>query len=289
MGQYTRHILASLAIHMLLLAGILGMTYPCRQYHPVLLVDFDIVADMGKTGTPCQDRRQKNKKLKLASRKTSRTSANVPGPTVTQRQPVSVSKSTKFILHQAHKRNAKPFRQVRQAALIPAHKSAHENPKPAETPNPKKPVPAPAQPSQVYSMDMKALNITHPLPETRPAMATGALSQPSTAGENVHPNVGQDASIKQAQYMSEQFDYIRDRIMRILEYPRLARRMGWSGRTKIRFIINNDGSVKDIRIVSSSGHAILDRYAMAAVKKVAPFPKPPGEAEIVIPVTYKLK
>jgi periplasmic protein TonB len=89
-------------------------------------------------------------------------------------------------------------------------------------------------------------------------------------------------------YFNEQFSYIRDKILRNVHYPDAARRMGWQGKVILSFVIAADGSVRDFRIVQSSGFSILDRSAIETVSDTAPFPKPPGEAQLVIPIVYRL-
>jgi len=77
-------------------------------------------------------------------------------------------------------------------------------------------------------------------------------------------------------------------IQRGIAYPALARKMGWEGRVVVAFRILPDGSVRDVRVVEGSGHAILDRNAVEAVRSASPFPLPPPAAEILTPVVYKL-
>jgi protein TonB len=89
-------------------------------------------------------------------------------------------------------------------------------------------------------------------------------------------------------YLRENFSYIRDRIQKRVVYPKIARQMGWQGRVKVSFIIFADGFAKDVNIIQTSGVEVLDRSAMKAVKDASPFPKPPCEAQIIIPVVYKL-
>lgn len=89
-------------------------------------------------------------------------------------------------------------------------------------------------------------------------------------------------------YIKEHFSYIRDIITKNISYPYMARKMGWSGRVTVSFIIAENGSVKDIRIVESSGYDLLDKNAVDTVRKVSPFPRPPVTAEIVVPVVYRL-
>ncbi len=57
----------------------------------------------------------------------------------------------------------------------------------------------------------------------------------------------------------------------------------------VSFIIMEDRRVTNIKIVKSSGHAVLDRNVLETIREVQPFPKPPVRAELFIPVNYVLK
>jgi protein TonB len=92
----------------------------------------------------------------------------------------------------------------------------------------------------------------------------------------------------QGRYLERDFAYIRDAIQQGIAYPAMARRMGWEGRVVVSFLVLSDGSVRDVRVVQGSGHSALDRGAVDAVRKAAPFPRPPAEAEIITPVVYRL-
>ena len=90
-------------------------------------------------------------------------------------------------------------------------------------------------------------------------------------------------------YVAAQFTYIRGLILKNLVYPAEARRAGLGGRVTVGFIIFEDGLVRNIRIVESSGHDLLDRTVIEAVKRCQPFPRPPGRAELIVPILFKLK
>jgi protein TonB len=90
-------------------------------------------------------------------------------------------------------------------------------------------------------------------------------------------------------YLKEHFAYIRDKILKNISYPDSARRMGWQGKVLLSFIITADGSVREFKIIQGSGFPILDKSAIETVKDTAPFPRPPGEAQLVIPIIYRLE
>lgn len=90
-------------------------------------------------------------------------------------------------------------------------------------------------------------------------------------------------------YLKNNYAYIRDRILRNVSYPNRARRMGWQGKVALSFIITASGYVRDFKVIKSSGFKILDNDAIETVKRTAPFPKPIGEANIVISIVYRLE
>jgi protein TonB len=93
---------------------------------------------------------------------------------------------------------------------------------------------------------------------------------------------------KKAEYLKADFSYIKEIINKNITYPRIARQMAWEGEVIVSFVIASDGMVKNIRVVHSSGKEVLDRNSVETIKKTSPFPKPPVEAQIIIPIQYRL-
>lgn len=52
-----------------------------------------------------------------------------------------------------------------------------------------------------------------------------------------------------------------------LNYPPEARRLGLEGRARVEMTIGADGTVLDVRLVTSTGHASLDRAALASARQ----------------------
>jgi protein TonB len=65
--------------------------------------------------------------------------------------------------------------------------------------------------------------------------------------------------------------------------------MGWKGKVLVSFIIKENGSVENSKVLTSSGYEILDKNVLSVIKEVQPFPKPPVKAELIIPIAYKLE
>jgi periplasmic protein TonB len=111
----------------------------------------------------------------------------------------------------------------------------------------------------------------------------------TAAGNGAPSSEGPGGSgMKKSEYLRKNFSYIRDLIQKNVIYPPLARRMGWEGKVTVSFVIFSDGRVSDIKVKESSGRAILDNSAIETVRKASPFPVPPTEAQIMVPILYKL-
>lgn len=117
---------------------------------------------------------------------------------------------------------------------------------------------------------------------------TGGIKEKSVinSGTGSSDNAKEAARVK---YLNENFAYIRDKILRNVSYPDTARRRGWQGKVVLSFVITANGSVRDFKIIKSTGFTMLDNSAIETVKDTAPFPKPPGEAQLVIPIVYRLE
>jgi protein TonB len=96
------------------------------------------------------------------------------------------------------------------------------------------------------------------------------------------------SDVSRSKYLKEHFLYIRDMINKKVTYPAEARQKGLEGKVKLSFIILQDGSVKGIHLMKGSGYPVLDNSAVEAVKNASPFPRPPAEAQILIPIVYQL-
>jgi TonB family protein len=65
--------------------------------------------------------------------------------------------------------------------------------------------------------------------------------------------------------------------------------MGWEGRVLLSFVIFENGSIHDIKIVNSSGFPLLDSSAEEAVAKTAVPLRVPYRLVIMLPIEYKLE
>lgn len=82
-------------------------------------------------------------------------------------------------------------------------------------------------------------------------------------------------------------------LARHFDYPYVARLRGWEGSVVLAFIVQASGNLNDIRIVRSSGFAVLDRSAVDSLKQVRHLPEAVAwlqgrDIEMQLPVIYRL-
>lgn len=127
-----------------------------------------------------------------------------------------------------------------------------------------------------------------PIPSEQHADSEGEGHSLPADGITAGSAGGTVTAVAYSRYLKAHFAYIRDLIMRNISYPDIARRNGWEGMVTVSFVISENGYARDIKIKESSGFEVLDKNAARTIKKVSPFPKPPAEALIKIPIVYKL-
>jgi protein TonB len=75
-------------------------------------------------------------------------------------------------------------------------------------------------------------------------------------------------------------------------YPIIARKRGYQGNVVLEVLIDKQGKVIDLRVFSSSGYSILDKTAIASVKKwlFEPGMRGPDKIEmwVRVPIRFKL-
>ncbi len=78
------------------------------------------------------------------------------------------------------------------------------------------------------------------------------------------------------------------------KYPRKAKREGKEGQVTVQFTVMKSGEIKDLLLVAGTSYAELNKAAMDAVKRAAPFPGLPEELgqdflELVLPFNFTIK
>ena len=82
------------------------------------------------------------------------------------------------------------------------------------------------------------------------------------------------------------------RLAKMKAYPDAARRAAIEGTALVCFTVTRAGGLVAVSLVASSGSAMLDHAAIAAVTRAAPFPPippaRPDRVELTVPVRFSL-
>jgi protein TonB len=113
-----------------------------------------------------------------------------------------------------------------------------------------------------------------------------AAPPPARAGTPERAAAGAEDAVPTGPGVEERLAQIRERIQAAVAYPPLARLRRLEGVAQVRFSIAVDGSPRDLSVAGSTGHAILDRAALAAVRAASPLPWVYGLLEV--PVRFEL-
>lgn len=160
--------------------------------------------------------------------------------------------------------------------------------RPAPNPEPVVAQPAPA-PEPLPSSSAEPVAATSPAAATRKlptASAPTVTAEP--AAEQPQPTAPPLAAARLSEYLA----LVREAVEANKDYPAFARQLGQQGTVLVAIRIDRDGHLLGAEILSSSGHASLDKAALAAVRKAGRFRAPQGfglaELRVEIPIAYKL-
>ena len=200
---------------------------------------------------------------------------------------------------------------VRETAISPARQAprvsarAPRAPAPSEPAPPAEATPAPA-PSFSASREVAAADQGAPSSiadaggrEVRgvPSDAPGRAGQPSgdvDGGGSPLALAGKGAG--RGEVPPEFGPYLtrfRERIQEMVVYPLAARRRGLAGRVEVELLLEPSGRVRDLAVVSSSSHILLDEAAVEAVRSLVPMPLPEHlprrPLRVRLPVIFQLR
>jgi len=91
-------------------------------------------------------------------------------------------------------------------------------------------------------------------------------------------------------FLRERLSVISNIVQRHINYPPIARRMGWEGRVLVSFVLEPNGDIRDLKVLKSSGYEVLDKEALDAIRRShRDFPKPPISVVVKLPINFKLE
>jgi protein TonB len=135
---------------------------------------------------------------------------------------------------------------------------------------------------------------------TTPVMTSASTAPPlsSTAsGSNPTPEsagrAGESPDDSDSRLVNNLLAELRSALAARFVYPPLARLHGWQGRVQLGLTIEADGHLSELRVLSSSGYAILDRDAIQTLARIGALPQSRLRLEgrsqrLELPVIYRL-
>jgi len=129
--------------------------------------------------------------------------------------------------------------------------------------------------------------------DTLPVAAPMMVAQTAVATERqmmlpAKDKSGRETAAETVTSETNTINHVRGQLLGQLEYPAIARNRGWCGKTVLGFVLCADGSVENLVVLKSSGHSILDRAALQAVVKTAPFSGGYTRTEVRLPINFQL-
>jgi protein TonB len=145
----------------------------------------------------------------------------------------------------------------------------------------KKPVPEPPR----ESPKTDDVQITQPVKPPVPGMD---LPQASISASKPEENASRTAAARQREVAYPDYEKSPE-----LSYPPLAQQRGFQGKVMLKIMVSKEGRALRVVLVKSSGHTVLDRAAVKAVREWVFNPGKlngvPIDMWVMVPVVYRLK
>ncbi len=82
---------------------------------------------------------------------------------------------------------------------------------------------------------------------------------------------------------------VKRRVEAHVKYPRKARMMRMQGKAIVQFVVEKDGTLRELELYRSSGHELLDKMAVHAIRKAQPeWGTPQSIVRLRFPIAFEL-
>lgn len=125
--------------------------------------------------------------------------------------------------------------------------------------------------------------------------ASSSLSDNAQEVGELPTDAKQTLSVAERELMERTYgDVLRAYLDRAKDYPRQARQRRQQGTVTVRFTVDRQGQVSNVRILESSGHRLLDNEVEDLLRRAAPLPGipeglPEDRMEIELPMSFSLR
>lgn len=129
---------------------------------------------------------------------------------------------------------------------------------------------------------------------------SGSLAKTSVETVAADPEINADIedevdfSITEALAMRDYTPLVVQKIYKKISYPSRAIDRGLEGTVRMSIVVSKSGTLEKVTVAQKSRHSILNKAAIKATERAAPFPELPAALntdhfEITVPITFKLK
>jgi protein TonB len=148
-----------------------------------------------------------------------------------------------------------------------------------------------AQPAPPPKEETKGQSAEHPGQGERILQAKEISQKPASQGKEAEgPKLADENKNAEEVFLRERLSVISNIVQRHINYPPIARRMGWEGRVLIGFILEPNGDIRDLKVLKSCGYEVLDKEALDAIRRsYKDFPKPPVSVAVKLPINFRLE
>jgi protein TonB len=115
-----------------------------------------------------------------------------------------------------------------------------------------------------------------------------SVESPSRSTSSLKDESGR-AALEES-FLKERLSVISNIVQRHINYPTIARRMGWEGKVLVSFVLEPNGDIRDLKVLKSCGYEVLDKEALDAIRRsYRDFPKPPVSVVVKLPINFRLE
>lgn len=178
--------------------------------------------------------------------------------------------------------------------------------KPTPPKNVESPLPIPKAPIPAIAPVIKPIPkltpiVTTPIAPTAPLPVQKSIEVPvqktveTPVVKAVAPNIAAIEPVKTDPKAKENYiAYIRQLIDERKVYPKNAKRLKQMGTVTVRFKVVDDGTIKNVSVIDSSGFELLDQSAKELLENIGRFRAIPKELEdelidLTLPIEYTLR
>lgn len=146
--------------------------------------------------------------------------------------------------------------------------------------------------TQTQTKNLKSVDVAKKASRIAGAKAFGNQQTLGAGGLNKSVTTGVSGGVRglQIDYMTRLQKYLA----RYKKYPRRARMRRQEGVSVVEFTLSPAGSIKAAGLKQSSGYRLLDKEALAMLKRALPLPQPPqgliqNSIKIILPISFSLR